>query len=75
MERDGVTLVGMTGMPDAALARELLLPYATIAVVVNHAAGRGDSSEQVSMDGIARVLESAMGKVRALLDHVAPLIQ
>jgi 5'-deoxy-5'-methylthioadenosine phosphorylase len=75
MELDGVTLVGMTGMPEAALARELLLPYATIAVVVNHAAGRGDSSEQVSMDGIARVLESAMDKVRALLDHVAPLIQ
>jgi len=75
MERDGVTLVGMTGMPEAALARELLLPYAAIAVVVNHAAGRGDSSEQVSMDGIARVLETAMDKVRALLDHVAPLIQ
>jgi len=74
MERDGATLVGMTGMPEAALARELLLPYAAIAVVVNHAAGRGDSSEQVSMDGIAKVLETAMDKVRALLEHVAPLI-
>jgi 5'-methylthioadenosine phosphorylase len=74
LERDGATLVGMTGMPEAALARELLLPYAAIAVVVNHAAGRGDSSEQVSMDGIAKVLETAMDKVRALLDHVAPLI-
>ena len=74
LERDGATLVGMTGMPEAALARELLLPYAAIAVVVNHAAGRGDSSEQVSMDGIAKVLETAMDKVRTLLDHVAPLI-
>ena len=74
LERDGATLVGMTGMPEAALARELLLPYAAIAVVVNHAAGRGDSSEQVSMDGIAKVLEAAMDKVRTLLDHVAPLI-
>ena len=74
LERDGATLVGMTGMPEAALARELLLPYAAIAVVVNHAAGRGESSEQVSMDGIAKVLEAAMDKVRALLDHVAPLI-
>jgi 5'-methylthioadenosine phosphorylase len=72
MERDGATLVGMTGMPEAALARELELPYAAIAVVVNHAAGRGDSSEQVSMEGIARVLETAMDKVRALLEHVAP---
>ena len=53
MERDGATLVGMTGMPEATLARELALPYAAIAVVVNHAAGRGDSSQQVSMEGIA----------------------
>jgi 5'-deoxy-5'-methylthioadenosine phosphorylase len=74
MERDGATLVGMTGMPEAALSRELGLPYATIAVVVNHAAGRGDSATAVSMDAIARVLEDAMGRVLTLLDHVAPLI-
>ena len=74
MERDGATLVGMTGMPEATLARELALPYAAIAVVVNHAAGRVDSSQQVSMEGIAKVLGKAMVKVRALLDHVTPLI-
>jgi 5'-deoxy-5'-methylthioadenosine phosphorylase len=74
MERDGATLVGMTGMPEAALARELELPYAAIAVVVNHAAGRGDSSQAVSMEGIAKVLETAMDKVRALLEHVTPLM-
>jgi 5'-methylthioadenosine phosphorylase len=73
MDRDGVTLVGMTGMPEAALARELGLPYAAIAVVVNHAAGRGDSSEQISMDGINKVLHAAMDKVRALLEHIVPL--
>ncbi len=72
LERDGVTLVGMTGMPEAALARELDLPYAAIAVVVNHAAGRGDSAQAVSMEGITRVLETAMVKVRALLDHITP---
>lgn len=74
MERDGATLVGMTGMPEAALARELELPYAAIAVVVNHAAGRGDSATAISMDGIAQVMETAMDRVRALLDHVVPLI-
>ena len=74
MERDGATLVGMTGMPEAVLARELELPYAAVCVVVNHAAGRGDSARQVSMEGIARVLEAAMDKVRALLDHVVPMI-
>jgi 5'-methylthioadenosine phosphorylase len=73
MDRDGATLVGMTGMPEAALARELGLPYAAIAVVVNHAAGRGDSSEQVSMEGINKVLHAAMDKVRALLEHIVPL--
>ena len=56
-----------------ALARELDLPYVAICVVVNHAAGRGDSADVVSMGGIAQVLESAMDKVRTLLDHVVPL--
>ncbi len=72
LDRDGATMVGMTGMPEAALARELDLPYAAIAVVVNHAAGRGDSTVQVSMEGIARVLEAAMDRVRALLEHITP---
>src|SRR6266581_8046798 len=70
LARDGATLVGMTGMPEAALARELGIAYATIAVVVNHAAGRGESSQQVSMEKIFAVLESAMDKVRTLIDHV-----
>ncbi len=70
LERDGATLVGMTGMPEAALARELGLPYVAICVVVNHAAGRGDSAGEVSMEGISQVLETGMDKVRALLDHV-----
>jgi len=74
LERDGATLVGMTGMPEAALARELELPYVAIDVVVNHAAGRADSEHAVSMDGIARVLEAAMDKVRALLEHIVPLM-
>jgi 5'-deoxy-5'-methylthioadenosine phosphorylase len=74
LERDGATLVGMTGMPEAALAREQELPYVTIAVVVNHAAGRGESAQAISMDGIARVLETAMDKVRVLLEHVVPLV-
>jgi 5'-methylthioadenosine phosphorylase len=62
-------------MPEAVLARELALPYAAIAVVVNHAAGRRDSASAVSMEGIARVLETAMDRVRALLEHVVPLVE
>jgi 5'-deoxy-5'-methylthioadenosine phosphorylase len=74
LERDGATLVGMTGMPEAGLARELGLPYVAVCVVVNHAAGRGTSAAQISMEGIVLVLETAMGKVRTLLDHVVPRI-
>ena len=74
MDRDGATLVGMTGMPEAALARELGLAYAAICVVVNHAAGRGDSAHTISMDGITAVVEEAMDRVRTLLEHVAPLV-
>ena len=44
MERDGCTLVGMTAMPEAALARELGIAYAGICVVVNPAAGRGEGA-------------------------------
>jgi 5'-methylthioadenosine phosphorylase len=73
MDRDGATLVGMTGMPEAALARELELPYAAICVVVNHAAGRGDSAEQISLERIATVLERAMDRVHALLTQLAPM--
>jgi len=74
MDRDGATLVGMTGMPEAALARELGIDYASVCVVVNHAAGRGDSASHVSMESIARVLEGAMDRVRTLIRHVVPLV-
>ncbi|MBT8088220.1 MAG: S-methyl-5'-thioinosine phosphorylase [Gammaproteobacteria bacterium] len=42
LERDGADYIGMTAMPEAALARELGLEYASIAMIVNRAAGRGD---------------------------------
>ena len=72
LERDGATMVGMTGMPEAALARELKLPYAALAVVVNPAAGRGASARAVSMEDIARVVEETMGGVRLI---VAKLVE
>jgi len=68
LERDGADMVGMTGMPEAGLARELGLRYAAIAVVVNFAAGRGDSSDGIKLEQINTVLKASMGKVRALLE-------
>ena len=74
MDRDGATMVGMTGMPETGLARELGVDYASVCVVVNHAAGRGDSAVEVSMERIANVLEDAMDNVRALVQHVVALV-
>lgn len=67
LERDGADMVGMTGMPEAALAREMGLRYAAVAVVVNHAAGRGDSSEAVHLEQINAVLKASMVRVHMLL--------
>jgi 5'-methylthioadenosine phosphorylase len=63
-------MVGMTGMPEASLARELGLDYAAIAVVVNYAAGRGKSREGIHLDAISKITEPAMVKVRKILGLV-----
>ena len=68
LERDGATMVGMTGMPEAGLARELELCYAAITVVANHAAGRGASSEKIEFAAIFKVLEEGMAQVRHILE-------
>ena len=60
LERDGADIVGMTGMPEAAHARELALGYAALAVVVNYAAGRADSAHGVKLAKIQEVLQEAM---------------
>lgn len=70
MERDGCDLVGMTGMPEAALARELEIEYACCAVVANWAAGKGEGI--ITMEEIEQHLISGMDKVRSLLGAVLP---
>ena len=70
MERDGATMVGMTCMPEAALARELEVSYAALAVVVNAAAGRGESAKRVALDDIARIIDESMAKVRLIVAKV-----
>jgi 5'-methylthioinosine phosphorylase len=68
LERDGCDMVGMTGMPEAALARELELCYATCGVVANRAAGKGEGG--ISMQEIEQNLKTGMEKVRTLLEKV-----
>lgn len=68
LESDGTDIVGMTGMPEAALARELELPYAALCVVANWAAGRGDSVNGIQFENLEAVLHEAMGRVRTILE-------
>ncbi|QJD29781.1 S-methyl-5'-thioinosine phosphorylase [Methylococcus geothermalis] len=69
MERDGCDLVGMTGMPEAALARELDLPYAACAIVANWAAGKGEG--EITMAEIERHLARGMADFVELLTRFA----
>lgn len=68
MERDGCDIVGMTGMPEAVLARELELPYACLALVVNPAAGK--SGGIITMAQIEAALAEGIGKARAVLARI-----
>ncbi len=68
LESDGCHMVGMTGMPEAVLARELDLAYAHCAVIANAAAGRG--RERISLDAIKVQLGQGMEQVKALLMEV-----
>ncbi len=72
LDRDGCSIVGMTGMPEAALARELGLAYAHCAVVANRAAGCGP--ETITMAGIEASLDTGMATVRRLLESVIPVL-
>jgi 5'-methylthioinosine phosphorylase len=66
LRRDGCDLVGMTGMPEAALARELNVDYACLALVANWAAGCGDAAE-ISLDEIFANLHAATAQVPAII--------
>lgn len=72
LEQDGCDLVGMTGMPEAALARELELCYASICVVANMAAGKGPA--EITMEEIDKNLQKGMADVRRLLEKVITLL-
>ncbi len=71
LSNDGCDLVGMTGMPEAALAREAGLEYACLAVVVNFAAG-----QSADIHGeLAEHLDAGMSSVKRLLEHLVPMAQ
>lgn len=71
LRRDGCDLVGMTSMPEAVLAREAGIAYASIAVVANAAAGCG-TEEVIGMHEIEQTLAEAMHRVLKLITAVLP---
>lgn len=81
MERDGCDIVGMTAMPEAALARELEMNYATLSLVVNWAAGKGttgsdktqQTAEIISMDEIKQRIADGNEKVEDIIRNVITL--
>lgn len=71
MRRDGCDMVGMTGMPEAGLARELGLEYASLALVANWAAGCGASAEQAASE---ITLEEVLANIQATTELLPRLL-
>ncbi len=68
LQRDGCDIVGMTAMPEAALARELGIPYSSLCLVVNRAAGCGDGV--ISLSDIEAVVRLNMPRSIPLLKRL-----
>jgi len=73
LARDGADIVGMTGMPEAALARELGIPYAHLALVVNQAAGVGESVQEISHAQITKTVNEGMSRVMGIIKSMVQL--
>jgi 5'-methylthioadenosine phosphorylase len=69
----GWSVVGMTGMPEAAIARELALCYTAIALVTDHDAGV-QGGEPVTHEQVMRVFTANIDALRGLLHQVAPAL-
>lgn len=67
LERDGCDIVGMTGMPEAALAAELDMSYGCLGLVVNWAAGK--SAHVITMAEIEAAIDQGMAGVKAVLEQ------
>lgn len=72
MERDGCSIVGMSGMPEAILARELNLDYAFCGAAINPAAGKGDGA--ISVNDWASAVTTGMQSVQNVLRGAVALV-
>lgn len=69
LQRDGCTLVGMTGMPEAALAKELTMPYASLSFSVNWAAGKQPDGHSIHAE-IAESIDIGTQKAIAVIHQL-----
>jgi 5'-methylthioadenosine phosphorylase len=70
----GCDVIGMTNMPEAKLAREAEMCYATVAMVTDYDCWRPDHDD-VTVDAIISVLMANADNARSLIRHVVPLIK
>jgi len=70
LRRDGCDLVGMTGMPEAGLARELGLSYASLCVVANWAAGCDPADTEITLEEVLANVESVSGHLLPILERL-----
>lgn len=70
----GWDVVNMTGAPEAALAAEVAIPYASIALVTDHDVGDADGGEAVTMEAVMAVVRRNVDKVKRLIEVAAPVL-
>jgi 5'-methylthioinosine phosphorylase len=70
LRQDGCDLVGMTGMPEAGLARELALEYASLCVVANWAAGCDTENAEITLEEVLANVDSVSGCLRPIIENL-----
>ena len=69
----GCAVIGMTNMPEAKLAREAELCYATVAMVTDYDCWHPDH-DSVTVDSVIRVMQANADRARSLIGSVIPLL-
>jgi len=77
LRRDGCDVVGMTGMPEAALARERGLDYASLVIVANWAAGcdpAGEAAVPITLDEVLANVDAVSARLPPLIEGLLELL-
>jgi len=71
-QSQGVTVVGMTGVPEVVLSVELGIPYASLCLVANPAAGLG--AGDITIEDVTAVVAEGAAQVMAIMDRAAEIL-